>query len=317
MARKPRIEIGGGLYHLITRGNNRRRIFRSHEDYLRLIAILEHQKSRLPFYLYAYCLMPNHLHLLVERRHDLISSIMQRVLTSYSQYHNRKYKNVGHVFQGRYKSILCQSDRYLGELVRYIHLNPVRAKIVTRPEEYEYSGHRAYVGMDTSGLVDAEPVLRHFGGTKRRAVEVYRRYVEAAMNHGSQEEYYRATEGRLLGSDKFVQNAIHRVGEVRRKDKPAKPLSVEELLKAAEKASGLGREELCRNSKRRGPSAIREAVIVIGRQSGIRNCDLAEALNIDPAAATRRLEAARSRVTKNAEIGKLLKALSSNRKGRS
>jgi REP element-mobilizing transposase RayT len=105
MFRKPRIEIGGGLYHLITRGNNRRRIFRSHEDYLRLIAILEHQKSRLPFYLYAYCLMPNHLHLLVERRHDSIS-------------------------------------------------------------RYEYSGHRAYVEMDASGLVDAEPVLRHFGGTK-------------------------------------------------------------------------------------------------------------------------------------------------------
>ena len=179
MPRKPRIEIGGGLYHVISRGNNRRKIFRSHDDYLRFTSIVAQQKAKLPFYLYAYCLMPNHVHLLIEMRDDPVSRIMQRVLTSYSQYHNRKYKKIGHVFQGRYKSILCQTDRYLGELVRYIHLNPVRAKIVKRPENYEYSGHRAYIGEDTSGLVDTEPVLRHFGGTKKRAVEAYRRFVEA------------------------------------------------------------------------------------------------------------------------------------------
>ena len=101
MPRKPRIEIGGGLYHVITRGNNRRKIFRSHDDYLRFAGILEQQKAKLPFYLYAYCLMPNHVHLLIEMQDDLVSRIMQRVLTSYSQYHNRKYKKVGHLFQGR------------------------------------------------------------------------------------------------------------------------------------------------------------------------------------------------------------------------
>ena len=76
--------------------------------------------------------MPNHVHLLAEMLYDPISRIMQRVLTSYSQYHNRKHARLGHLFQGRYKSILCQSDRYLGELLRYIHLNPVRAKMVSR-----------------------------------------------------------------------------------------------------------------------------------------------------------------------------------------
>ena len=134
MPRRPRIEIGGGLYHVITRGDNRRKVFRSHNDYRRFITILELQKSKLPFHLYSYCLMPNHIHLLIEMQDDPVSRIMQRVLTSYSQYHNRKYKKIGHVFQGRYKSILCQTDRYLGELVRYIHLNPVRARMVKRPE---------------------------------------------------------------------------------------------------------------------------------------------------------------------------------------
>ena len=102
------------------------------------------QESKLPFYLYAYCLMSNHVHLLIGMQDDPVSRILQRVLTSYSEYHNRKQTQIRHLFQGCYKSILCQSDRYLGGLVRYIHLihlNPVRAKMVRRAEGYEYSGH--------------------------------------------------------------------------------------------------------------------------------------------------------------------------------
>lgn len=123
MARKPRVEVEGALYHIITRGNNRQVIFGSHDDYLKILLLLDQQKTKLPFYLYAYCLMPNHIHLLVERQQDSISRVMHRVLTGYTQYNNRKYKRVGHVLQGRYKAILCQSDQYLAELVRYIHLN--------------------------------------------------------------------------------------------------------------------------------------------------------------------------------------------------
>jgi REP element-mobilizing transposase RayT len=108
MARKPRIEITGGLYHVITRGNNRRRIFRSQDDYLKFLAFLESQKAKRPFYLYAYCLMPNHVHLLAEMQDDPMSRVMHGLLTAYSQYHNRKYKKIGHLFQGRYKGILRQ-----------------------------------------------------------------------------------------------------------------------------------------------------------------------------------------------------------------
>lgn len=136
MPRKRRIEIAGGLYHVITRGNNRGKIFRSHDDYLKFTSILEQQKAKL-LYLYAYCLMPNHGHLLIEMRDDLVSRGMQRVLTSFSQYHNRKYQKIGHLFHGRYKSILCQADRYLCELVRYIHLNLVRARMLKRPADFE------------------------------------------------------------------------------------------------------------------------------------------------------------------------------------
>jgi REP element-mobilizing transposase RayT len=315
MARKPRIELGGGLYHIISRGNNRRKIFRSDSDYLRFLEILEQQKSRLPFYLYAYCLMPNHFHLLIEMRDESISQIMQRVLTSYSQFHNRKYKKIGHLFQGRYKSILCQSDRYLAELVRYIHLNPVRARMVKRAEGYEYSGHRAYIGRDATRLVDSQPVLRHFGGTKKRAVEVYQRFVEAGVGQKSQEEYYRAAEGRLLGGEDFLQEIKHRVGEHRRqRKKPLEPISMKKLIEAAERTSGLRREYFCGKGKTRGVVAIREAVIVLGRERGIGNKELALALGIDESSVTRRIEAARLRLGERAEVVKLRRALASGKR---
>ena len=144
MARKARVEVAGGLYHVITRGNNRRQIFNSPTDHEKFLSLLAIQKRRLPFFLYAYCLMSNHVHLLIERKADAIGRIMHRVLTGYSQYYNRR--RVGHLLQGRHKAILCQSDRYLAELVRYIHLNPVRARMVTKPEQYPYSSHGAYLG---------------------------------------------------------------------------------------------------------------------------------------------------------------------------
>src|SRR3982751_6438578 len=124
MARKPRLELEGGLYHIIARGNDGQNVFDSDEDNEKFLSLLGVQKERLPFYLYAYCLMPDRFHLLVERRDDAIGRIMHRLLTGYSQYYNRRYDRVGPVFQGRHKAVLCQSDMYLSELVRYIHLAP-------------------------------------------------------------------------------------------------------------------------------------------------------------------------------------------------
>ena len=309
MARRPRIEVPGGLYHIITRGNNRRKIFRSHDDYLKFTSMVAQQKAKLPFYLYAYCLMPNHAHLLIERQDDKISRIMQGLLTGYSQYFNRKYKKIGHLFQGRFKAILCQTDRYLGELVRYIHLNPVRAKMVKRPEDYEYSGHRAYIDRDTSGLVDTEPVLRHFGGTKARAVETYQRFVAAGVGEPSQAEYYRASEGQLLGSDEFLKEIKHRVGDHRAAPKTIERTSIEDLLSAAAKASGLSRQELCSKSKNRVTVAVRDAVIVLGRERGISNRELAEALGIDGSSVTKRIDVARMRGVESVELKRLRKAI--------
>ena len=198
--------------------------------------------------------------------------------------------------------------------MRYIHLNPVRAKLVKRPENHEYSSHRTYLGLDRAGLVDSEPVLRHFGATKKRAVEVYTRFVEGNLGEKSKDDYYRASEGRMLGSEEFVEEIRHRTGEHRLKQQPLERTSIEDLLSAAERTSGLARQELCSKSKDRRTVAAKEAVIVVGREHGIRNRDLAEALGIDASAVTRRLEAARARGAESADLILLRKALLQSRK---
>ena len=117
---------------MITRGNNRRQIFNSPTDYERFLSMLAVQKIKLPFFLYAYCLMSNHVHLLIERQEGAVGRIMHRLVTGYAQYYNRRHRGVGHLLQGRHKAILFQSDRCLCELVRYIHRNPVRAGMVCK-----------------------------------------------------------------------------------------------------------------------------------------------------------------------------------------
>jgi hypothetical protein len=191
-------------------------------------------------------------------------------MTGYSQYYNRRYRRVGHLLQGRYKAILCQSDRYLAELVRYIHLNPVRAQIVSRPGQYQYSSHRAYLGLEAMGIVDVDPVLRHFGAPKHLAREAYRRFVEAGMQTGHQERFYLAEEGRILGTEEFVDATIHRLGESQRSTtaRLTKEFKAERLFEAVEKVCRVSRADICGSSKTLEGVSARELFVLIGCRAG-------------------------------------------------
>jgi putative transposase len=311
--RKPRLEIEGGLYHILSRGNNRRLIFGSEDDYRKFLLQLSRQKAKLPFYLYAYCLMPNHIHLLIERRDDAISRVMQGLLTAYSQYYNRKHRRSGHLLQGRYKAILCQSDQYLAELVRYIHLNPVRAKMVRRAQDFAYSSHRAYLGLDQSRLVDVEPVLRHFGASKKVAVERFQLFVRAGMKHGHKEEFYRADEGRMLGTDEWVAETKNRVGEIplgaRPQVKSVRRMDGEELMRVAARVSGKKEQELRSGRKTRSLVEVKEAIVVVGRELGASNADLARLLGIDASVVSRRHELGRAKMNESRVMSRLVKKL--------
>ena len=313
MARKPRVDVEGGLYHVITRGNNRRQIFNAAADYEKFLSLLALQKRKLPFFLYAYCLMTNHVHLLIERQAASVSRIMHRVLTGYSQYYNRRYSRIGHLLQGRHKSILCQSERYLAELVRYIHLNPVRAKMVRKPEDYPHSSHRAYLGLEAAAIVDVDPVLRHFGAKKKVAREHFAQFVKAGMKLGHREEFYQAEEGRILGSEEFVDETIHRIGETTRTIKhggqnhPRRSIDAPALVSAVEMVCRLDRAEFCGPGKKAAVVAAKEALIVVGHEAGAQMKVLSTITGISSSALSRRLDAARCKARRDEGTADLIK----------
>ena len=127
MARKPRVHFTGALYHVMSRGNQGQAIFKSDQDRQRYLDFLKDGQKRFGYRLYAYVLMGNHVHHLIEIGQTPLSKVMQNILFRYTRYWNRRYKKTGHLFQGRYKAILCDKDSYLLELIRYLHLNPVNS----------------------------------------------------------------------------------------------------------------------------------------------------------------------------------------------
>ena len=169
------------------------------------LTYLSDYKNRYGFHLYAYALMRNHLHLLVEVENVSLSRIMQSLLFRYTRYFNRLHGEVGHLFQGRYKAILCDKEAYLLELVRYIHLNPVRAKMVKDPEDYVWTGHLSYLGKGADGLVDEEVVLDQFSDRRSLGRRRYCRFVWEGISSGHEDKYYRVKDQRYLGEDSFVQ----------------------------------------------------------------------------------------------------------------
>ena len=164
MPRPPRVFGPGLLYHVVARGNRREAVFHGPGDYETYLHRLAAYRARYAVTLHAYCLMPNHVHLVLRTGEAPLDRFMQSLQQSYTQRFNRRHEQVGHVFQGRYKALLCETNDYLVTLVRYVHLNPVAAGLVARAEDYPYSGHRAYLGDATAPLVDPTFVLALVGG---------------------------------------------------------------------------------------------------------------------------------------------------------
>jgi REP element-mobilizing transposase RayT len=145
MGRSLRIEYPCAYYHVTSRGNERNNIFKNQRDRVKFLSYLESSVIRYGAVIHTYCLMHNHYHLLLETPLGNLSQIMQHVNGAYTNYFNTKHKRSGHLFQGRFNAILIEADAYLRELSRYIHLNPVRAGIITRPEDYRWSSYADYI----------------------------------------------------------------------------------------------------------------------------------------------------------------------------
>lgn len=198
MGRPLRLEFQGAVYHVFSRGNERKAIFRSAADYELFLGILSDCAMTFNVLVHAYSLMPNHFHLLVETQDANLSYVMKRLLGLYTIRFNRKHKRVGHLFQGRYKAHLVDKDSYFLQVSRYIHLNPVKAKLAKRPEDHDFSSMRHYMGQKSPDFLHKDFTLASFESSTD-----YRRFVLEGLS--DQEDILKnVLYGSILGNEDFL-----------------------------------------------------------------------------------------------------------------
>ncbi|MEW6664285.1 MAG: transposase [Thermodesulfobacteriota bacterium] len=214
MPRRARLDAPGALHHVMIRGIERRAIFRSDKDREDLLDRIEPLLPKTGTACYAWAFLQNHAHFLLRSGPRGIASLMRRLLTGYAVSFNLRHRRHGQLFQNRYKSILCEEDPYLLELVRYIHLNPLRAKIVADLEElgrYPYSGHSALMGKSERSWQDIQYVLGSFGEKVSVARRRYLSYVEAGIGQGRRDDLVGGGLIRSLGGWAEVKGENNRV----------------------------------------------------------------------------------------------------------
>ena len=207
MARPLRIEFEGCFYHITSRGNEKKRIFRNTGDRRRFLSLFKDVNHSYSGVIYSYVLMDNHYHILMETMEANLSKIMHHINVSYTVYFNKKYRRVGHLFQGRYKALVVDKESYLLELSRYIHLNPVRAGIVKKPENYRWSSYQYYIGKNKviPEWLNIEWLVERFGPDKSFAFQQYRRFIEEAITKDIKNPFENTFVNTILGSNDFVE----------------------------------------------------------------------------------------------------------------
>src|SRR5664279_2476043 len=197
MTRPLRIEFPGATYHVTSRGDRQERIFNSDSDRQMLLDIVDKAMARLDADMFAYCLMGNHYHFVLQTQQPNLSRLMRHINGEYTRAHNRRHGLTGHIFQGRFHAVLVDCDAYLIEVCRYVELNPVRAGLVDKPEDWRWSSFRAHVGLDAGQAWLATGYLHsHLLGRKIATREDAR--------HGAQE--YAATVAAGVGADPWASN---------------------------------------------------------------------------------------------------------------
>jgi len=313
MPRRARIDLPNIVQHVIGRGIEGREIFRDSKDRQEFLRRLAEVVSEGKAQLFAWCLMPNHYHLLLRPREMKLAVMMRRLMTGYAVWYNLRYARKGHLFQNRYKSIVVEEDSYFLELVRYIHLNPVRAGVVGRLSEldrFPYSGHVIIMGRQEYGCQDVDGVLAWFGSRRGKARLGYASFIEEGFNQGKREDLQgggliRSSGGRqkweeekgskeglgdarILGSGEFVEGILGRVqtpcaARVKR--------SYEEILGEVSNQFGISWEQILGRSRDRRISRARqvfflraygeagESLTFLGRLCGITHSSVRAAIN--------------------------------------
>ncbi|OQB14538.1 MAG: Transposase IS200 like protein [Firmicutes bacterium ADurb.Bin193] len=207
MPRTARGKSSTKIYHIVLRGINRQNIFENDEDFTKLLQTLEVYKKKSGFEIYAYCLMSNHIHLLIKEGKEDLGLIFRRIGASYVYWYNWKYKRSGHLFQDRYKSEAVEDNEYFLTVLRYIHQNPVKAKIEKDIAKYKWSSYNEYIEKEK--LCNTEFALGIFSGEKSIAVERYKKY----MNEINEDKCMEICDGRYRLTDEEAKEIIRKVSK--------------------------------------------------------------------------------------------------------
>lgn len=235
MSRPPRIALENFIYHIINRGNNGQTVFYDEDDFSKYLSLLRRYKEKFIFKVYAYCLMNNHAHLLIQpTQPSTLSKIMQSLTTAHTKLHHYKYKTSGHLWQGRFKNPIVQTDTYLLECIKYIEFNPVRANIVQTPLHYKWSSFHFHAGADNNNkLLDLDPVFITLGNTMQERFDSYMRFIQQEMSPEMLRHIKESINNGLFLADKAFEDEIRgklQLARPRRKGRPPKKLIYNSLF---------------------------------------------------------------------------------------
>jgi REP element-mobilizing transposase RayT len=246
------------------RGNHGQDIFFSDVDRYNMCFLLQEGVERYGHRIHSYCFMSNHIHLLVQVGELPLSKIMQNLAFRFSQKMNQRYQRQGRLFQGRFKSILIKEEIYFTRLLRYIHMNPVRAKITDRPENYVWSSHNVYLHRNEMSWITTEYGLSKFGQTKKAAIS---RYISHVFEEESEEELEELRsnfkDGQVLGDDDFLE-----IVRSRNAMKVDRPISLEAIIEGVCGVLNIRRELVVLSGKSYKGSFARGMISVLAAQDG-------------------------------------------------
>jgi len=320
MPRGPRLDIKGALHHVMVRGIEGRKIFLSdidREDLTKRLAAIVPQTETST---YAWSLMPNHFHLLVRTGRLPLSTIMRKVLTGYALSFNHRHNRKGHLFQNRYKSILVEEEPYLLELVRYIHLNPIREELVDSVKQldtYPWSGHAVLMGNKVHPWQDSDHILARFSNTVGKSRQAYREFIILGIEKGKRTDLtggglIRSAGGwkqakvilrgrekwaydeRILGSSEFVQGILREVQEPKLKEQQLMQnheKSLEALINSVASLLKLNTTEITSGSRRRCVVEARKVISFVAiRKLGMSLSSVSARMNVSKQSIIRGME---------------------------
>lgn len=308
MPRPKRIHYEGAVYHVTSRGNERRKIVLDDADRGMFVRVLAEMVEHHDVTCHAWVLMDNHYHLLMETHAANLSLAMKHFNGLYTQKFNKKHHRVGHLFQGRYKAIVVEKESYLKELCRYVVLNPVRARMVKRPGEWKWGSYRATAGLERAEKwLETDWLLGQFGRTPEQAQKAYRAFVAEGM--GKKESPWEELHSRLyLGKQEFLDQ-VHETGQrhkqldVPKYQKHVVKQDPDRLIRKVAKAYGERPEEMLR-AGRRGSEAKDVAIYLLRRQSGLSLKEIGKRMGVGLTAVGNRWVKMKERLLKDKGLAK-------------